>query len=101
MLRLKYTAAHWDVPHCTARFLYIKNDRQISLSFWSWVTHWIKSMQSITEVLVLQWHKNSIWHTSDFPFWREMAGSIFGKNYLTDLLSKHAFLSPSYSEFLP
>jgi len=56
MLRLKYTAAHWDVPHCTARFLYIKNDRQISLSFWSWVTHWIKSMQSITEVLVLQWH---------------------------------------------
>lgn len=106
-IHLPFVIIAWiKIQSCMLRFItlhgrlsHTKYDPQISLSFWSWVIHLIQSMQSITKVLVFHRHKTSLWHTSASSFWREIAEKSFGENYLTDFLSKHLFISPSYSKF--
>lgn len=71
-------------------FLCVRYNAQISLTFRNWVTCWVKSVPSITKVLVFCRHKSSTW--LEPPCWREMVTwQHWGELFHT--ISSQTFLS--------
>lgn len=75
-----------------AAFLCVRYNAQISLTFGSWVTRWIKCVPSVSKALVFCRHKNSTWHVPEPPCWREMVRWLHWGELLFHTTSSQAFI---------